>query len=162
MRSLFGLGLVPLVVAMSLGIACGNNGKESSKTTPGPTAAGTAAGETETMSALKLNLNEWSITGEKGGAIPSVKAGEVTLEVHNDGQIPHELVVIKTNTDPANLPLDGEEVDEEAAGAIGEVEPFPGGAVKDGTFSLQPGTYALICNIPGHYKQGMHAQLIVE
>jgi uncharacterized cupredoxin-like copper-binding protein len=54
-------------------------------------------------------------------------------------------------------------VDEDAVGElIGEVEDFPGGETETGTFGLQPGTYALICNVAGHYEQGMYAQLTVE
>ncbi len=112
---------------------------------------------------LHIELDEWTITGEEGGAIPSASAGASTFEVHNVGETVHELVIIRTDTDPASLPLDGTKVDEEAAGdLIGEVEEFAAGEVEIGDFNLAAGTYALICNIPAHYDQGMYAQLIVE
>jgi uncharacterized cupredoxin-like copper-binding protein len=154
------LGLLPLVLAVGLGMACSSSSKEASKATQTAPAKTAPAAETETAATLRVDVTEWSITGENGGPIPSVTAGELTFEVHNIGQIPHELVVIKTDTDPANLPLTDGDADE--TGSIGEVEQFPAGQTETGSFNLQPGTYALICNIPAHYKQGMHALLTVE
>lgn len=152
--SIVGVGLVAL-----LAVACGDD--EEKATTATPTEA---ADETpDEMGALHISLTEWSITGEDGADIPSVPAGEVAFETHNDGEVPHELVIIKTDTDPATFPASGGKVDEEAVGElIGEVEDFPGGETETGTFGLQPGAYALICNVAGHYEQGMYAQLIVE
>jgi uncharacterized cupredoxin-like copper-binding protein len=141
--------------AAGLGLAaCGDDGNGDAEPTPEATDEATTVG---------ISLNEWTITAEGGGAPPTVPAGEVSFEVHNAGQIPHELVIIKTDTDPAQFPVSGGKVDEEAVGElIGEVEEFPAGETETGTFGLQPGTYALICNIAAHHEQGMHAQLVVE
>ena len=157
-----GLGVLALVLSLSLTVGCSSSKKETSISTPTHTAAAsrTVTGETETMTTLQVVLKEWSITGDTGAAIPSVKAGEVNFDVRNDGNVPHELVVIKTDTDPANLPRKDGDADE--SGSVGEVDNVVAGETKAGTLNLQPGTYAIICNLPGHYKQGMHTQLTVE
>jgi len=138
-----------LVVAAAGLIACGG----ADKTTIG-------SGQT---GAVHIVMTEWKITGESGAAVPTVKAGEVTFEVRNDGQVPHDLVIIKTDADPAALPTKDAAVDEAAAGgAIGRTAAIAGGATTSGTFTLDVGTYALICNVPTHYQLRMYTQLIVE
>jgi len=99
-----------------------------------------------------------------GAPVPAAQAGEVTFEVHNEGEVSHEFAIIKADTDSADLPVSGTAVDEEAAGElIGRVDQFAGGGeIEVHTFELEAGTYALICNIAGHYEQGMQAQLVVE
>ena len=158
------LGVFVLSIALVLGVACGNDDDEEVEPTPSEPAATQAPATTpEEGTTVVINLDEWTVTGAEGAAIPSVPAGEVTFEVHNDGEIPHELVIIKTETDPATFPVSGGKVDEDAVGElIGEVEDFPGGETETGTFGLQPGAYALICNVAAHYEQGMYAQLVVE
>jgi len=154
---------------MSAAIACSSDDNGDGNATPteaGQTPSATSAetpNATDDAGALHIELNEWTITGEAGGPIPSAVAGNLTFEVHNEGETVHELVIIKTDTDPATLPVSSAKVDEEAAGElIGEVEEFVAGGIETGSFDLEAGTYALICNIPAHYEQGMYAQLIVE
>ena len=36
------------------------------------------------------------------------------------------------------------------------------GSIQDLTVDLTPGTYVLLCNLPGHYQQGMYASLTVQ
>ena len=45
------------------------------------------------------------------------------------------------------------------AGAGAGIEP---GAVGWVTLTLQPGSYELICNQPGHYAAGMYSRLTVS
>ena len=51
--------------------------------------------------------------------------------------------------------LKGTEADE--AGNVGEIGDLQPGQAKTLTLPLKPGHYALICNLPGHYKAGQHA-----
>ena len=112
---------------------------------------------------LQLDLRDYEITGRDGGSIPEIAAGEVTVEARNRGGVPHELVVIKTDADPDELPLAAGAVDEEAAGElIGRIDTFTGGQTREGTFTLEAGNYVLICNIPGHYQLGMRVALVVR
>jgi uncharacterized cupredoxin-like copper-binding protein len=122
----------------------------------------TPAGGTP-AAALHLELSEWKITGTDGGAIPPAAAGTMEVRAQNRGQAPHQLVIIRTDTGPAGLPIDGTVVDEAAAGdVIGKIDAINGGATKSGTFTLDAGSYALICNVPTHYQLGMHASLTVQ
>ena len=97
----------------------------------------------------------------------SAVAGSVTITAPNEGEIVHELVLAKTDADPAKLPTTSNgEVDEakleasgEVAGEIADVEP---GDTKQGTFKLTAGRYVMFCNVPGHYKQGMYGTLTVK
>jgi uncharacterized cupredoxin-like copper-binding protein len=88
----------------------------------------------------------------------TLKSGKSTFTISNFGTVPHELLIFKSNLAPTAYPHD-------AAGNI--IEDGPGvSLVSDGenidpsgaqtrTVDLKPGTYLFVCNIPGHFKQGM-------
>ncbi|MBK5233193.1 MAG: hypothetical protein JJE13_09465 [Thermoleophilia bacterium] len=90
----------------------------------------------------------------------TVKAGNVTFDMSNDGTVPHELVVIKTNTKAGDLPTDSSGEASEA-GAVGEAE-VDSGKTDELTLKLASSHYALICNLPGHYKAGMYSDINVK
>ena len=94
----------------------------------------------------------------------AVKAGRVTFEVSNSSPgMAHEMVVLKTESAEDNLPMKpGDRVDEASLRKVGEVEDVKSGKKKIIKLKLDPGRYILICNVPGHYKNGMHATLTVE
>jgi uncharacterized cupredoxin-like copper-binding protein len=86
-------------------------------------------------------------------------AGKVTFNVHNSGSLTHEFVVVKTNK-PASQLLKGSRADE--TGNVGETGNVAAGASKSITLKLPAGHYALICNLPGHYKSGQFADFTVK
>ncbi len=88
------------------------------------------------------------------------KKGQVTITAPNDGQIVHELVLLKTDADPANLPKKGGTVDESAS--VGEIADVAAGFTKKATFKLAPGKYAMVCALPDHYENGMYGSLTVK
>jgi uncharacterized cupredoxin-like copper-binding protein len=88
-----------------------------------------------------------------------ISAGTVTFAVKNEGTLVHEMVVIKTDKGAANLGTDGE-ADE--SGAVDEVADIPAGESKTLELDLTAGTYALVCNLPGHYEQDMYADFTVK
>ncbi|WP_240702072.1 hypothetical protein [Trinickia terrae] len=92
-----------------------------------------------------------------------VKAGEVTLNVHNAGgdANAHELVVLRTDRPDGSLPVVKGQVPERKFMKIGEVEDVAPGKSKRFTIKLAPGHYVLICNKAGHYAAGMHTSLTV-
>jgi uncharacterized cupredoxin-like copper-binding protein len=95
----------------------------------------------------------------------SAPAGDVTFDVKNDAEQEHEFVVFKTDLAPDQLPTDAAgDVDEEGAGVthIDEIEGIPGGESRSLTVNLDAGGYVLICNLPGHYRQGMHTAFTVS
>jgi uncharacterized cupredoxin-like copper-binding protein len=86
--------------------------------------------------------------------------GKVTFHVRNAGKVTHEFVVIRSTQEAAHLPTDHGEASE--AGSQGEVGDLAAGASQDLTLNLPAGHYSLICNLPGHYAGGMHADLTVS
>jgi uncharacterized cupredoxin-like copper-binding protein len=46
--------------------------------------------------------------------------------------------------------------------SVGEISETDGGAFKSHTFNLKPGHYVFVCNIPGHYANGMRGELTVQ
>jgi plastocyanin len=75
-----------------------------------------------------------------------VKAGEVTVELNNQGQDAHNL----------NIQREGE------GGEPLQIPETPSLQQKVAKFDLSPGTYRLWCSLPEHEEKGMHTTLIVE
>jgi len=94
-----------------------------------------------------------------------IPAGTITFEATNDSKtMIHEMVLAPVKAMDTALPYNADEnkVDEDAAGHIGEVaelDPAASGAL---TVTLDPGTYILYCNIPGHYVLGMWTLITVK
>lgn len=94
----------------------------------------------------------------------TVKAGDVKFEVINTSKdLIHEMVVIPlaSATTPPPYNKADMEIDEDAAGAIGEVSETDPGKSGSVILRLKPGTYMLVCNITGHYVMGMWTLLTV-
>ena len=101
----------------------------------------------------------------------SVPAGRVTFEVSNVGWRTHELVILPlANAAGAGerIPNASGEIDE--TGSLGEASNSCAGGTGDGieagtvgwvTLTLAPGRYELLCNLPNHYVDGMHQELVV-
>ena len=87
--------------------------------------------------------------------------GDVTFDVQNEAEQTHEFVVIKTDLAEDALPLNDEGVDEEGEG-VEVIDDVESGGSQSLTVDLDAGSYDLICNLPGHYAQGMHAPFTVE
>lgn len=108
-----------------------------------------------------VELSEWIVKPSK----VTVQSGDVIFKASNKGTLPHELVIVKTGMDVKALPVEeGKVVEAKAGELIGEIEPdrlVPGVSSED-TFALGVGQYALICNIAGHYQNGMYAALEVK
>ena len=112
-----------------------------------------------TAAPITVGLKSMSLTI----SATSAKAGDVTFIVTNNApDIQHEFIVIKGDlpADQLTVGSDGR-VDEASVTAIGEVSELDPG--KSGTLvaKLDAGHYVLICNIAGHYAQGMHVDFTV-
>jgi uncharacterized cupredoxin-like copper-binding protein len=114
-----------------------------------------AAAPTALAHDVPVSLKEFSITPTAS----QVAAGKVTFNVKNDGTVTHEFVVLKTDK-PAGSLLKGDRADE--TGNVGETGDLAAGASKSITLTLPAGHYALICNLPGHYKAGQHTDFTVK
>lgn len=122
-------------------------------------AATAAPAQTAYASAqFDVSLGEFSVGLPAG----TFTAGVKTLRISNPGKMQHELLVFHPSAgiDPNHLPVgpDGN-VDEEAPG-INKVSDGdnidPGGSQTRSLDLSQPGTYVFVCNLPAHYKLGMH------
>ncbi len=76
---------------------------------------------------------------------PEVSSGEVTIELNNLGEDPH------------NLKIEREDSDEPAV----EIPSTASLQRTTAHFDLPPGTYRLYCSLYFHDAAGMHAQLVV-
>ena len=92
-----------------------------------------------------------------------VRAGAVTLSIHNKGPDSHELVVVRKPRGELPLRQDGQTVDEDAIekSTAGVLEPAAPGHHRL-RLHLAPGRYELICNMSGHYLGGMETDLVVQ
>jgi uncharacterized cupredoxin-like copper-binding protein len=107
-----------------------------------------------------VTLADYSVTLDS----TSLSAGDVTFNVTNDAGQVHEFVVVKTDLAEDALPLDdGGDVDEEATeiSPVDEIEDIEPGTSPSLAVTLEAGSYVALCNLPGHYEQGMHAAFTV-
>lgn len=112
----------------------------------------------ETAQEIAVVLDEWLIDP----AVAEMDAGVVDFVVTNAGAEPHELVVIRSDAEVSELTVVNGLVPEADVDFRGEVEEFPAGSIRVGTFRLEAGRYLLICNIPQHYEQGMVTEFVVR
>jgi uncharacterized cupredoxin-like copper-binding protein len=92
--------------------------------------------------------------------------GHHTIGYTNNGKAGHEIVMFRT-TLPANaLPLNADGDVNEDSPQLDSVadsgDALPAGHSKSfTTVDLKPGHYVAVCNLPGHYKLGMHLDITV-
>jgi uncharacterized cupredoxin-like copper-binding protein len=154
--SIFALMALGIALANLIVVAAKLDGSSSS-TSPAPSArsAPAVAPAPALVHRVATTLREYTVAPSSTvGA-----AGRVTFAVRNAGTVPHEFVVLRTPK-PASGLLKGNEADE--TGNVGEIGDLQPGQTKTLTLPLKPGHYALICNLPGHYKAGQHADFTVR
>jgi uncharacterized cupredoxin-like copper-binding protein len=86
----------------------------------------------------------------------TAKAGKVTIVLHNDSGLGHNVRVHtgKCCFKPGYKDLGGTDV----LGATGSDER----ASISGALDLKPGTYTFLCSIPGHFQAGQRGTLVVN
>ena len=97
--------------------------------------------------------------------VASVKAGKITFAVSNlSRSIVHEMLVVAVDNPNTPLPYDYSigEIPENQVKVLGETEEMQPNAEKTIEVDLKPGSYLLICNVPGHYASGMWTPLTVN
>lgn len=146
-----------------------------SPTGASPPAATGASGD------ITATLSEWGITLSASGA----PAGKVAFEVTNQGAIPHEFLMIRTDMMADTLPVKDNMIDvmamggpmgagmdmpgmspppdmEHPVGTVGVIGEVAAGASDQLVLDdLVPGHYAIICDLPAHYEQGMRVDFTV-
>ncbi len=142
-----------------------------------PALPGTAV----TYTAMDMGKGAGMMGGAYGDAVgpmrllptaTTVPAGPVSLVLRNAGTRPHELVVLPLAPgQAAGQRTVGSDDEVSETGSLGEVHPVcpadtgvdatvPGG-IATVTLTLPPGSYEVVCNLPGHYRAGMYATLTV-
>ena len=77
---------------------------------------------------------------------PEVNAGEVVVELNNQGEDPHNLVLEHEGSADPSL----------------EIPATPSISQASASFELSPGTYRLYCSLYKHEAKGMEATLVVS
>jgi len=133
----------------------------SSSTSTTSSAAGTTVSTSESMTGTTIDATEKDFSISLGE--DSVAAGDVTFHITNEGPSVHEFVVFQTNLAPDSLPVKDGVVNEDAQQLtlVDEQEDIDANTTADLTVNLDAGDYVVICNLPGHYQQGMYAGLTV-
>lgn len=148
--------------------ACGGDDSSASPTTaPATTPAATAPATTApattapaaTATAVTVALGkpqEFSLVP----SVPSVAAGKVTFTVTNSGQVLHEMVVVPAPGGSQSLKQPDGTASED--GTLGEAPDVEVGKTTTFTVTMKPGKYSLLCNLPGHFANGMYADFTVN
>jgi uncharacterized cupredoxin-like copper-binding protein len=95
---------------------------------------------------------------------PSVKAGAVRFDVTNWSRgMLHEMLVVAVDNPRAPLPYDYSQAKmaEDQVKVLGDTGDLQPGASYMLDVTLTPGSYLMICNVPGHYAAGMVSPLTV-
>jgi plastocyanin len=129
-------------------------------------AAACGGGDSPSRTDVALTFSEWEIALDSG----TVRAGDVTFEFANEGELAHNLVIVKSDLPPAELPLTDSAVDKSklnVEGGAGPIAPGPPPTGAEGyTVALSAGKYVLFCDIvaagESHYRNGMYVSLLVE
>ena len=95
---------------------------------------------------------------------PTVKTGNVRFVATNWSQgLVHEMIVVAVDNPTAPLPYDYSigVIPEEQVKELGEIDNLQPNETGTLDIHLKPGTYLLICNIPGHFAARMVTALTV-
>lgn len=99
------------------------------------------AGDSGTETVVQAALVEWAIQLSRS----EVPAGKIRFVVTNQGTMPHNLTV------------------EDGSGVIAKTPNFRAAqGAQTLEVDLKPGTYTLICTLPGHAKKGQVATFVVK
>ncbi len=156
MRRRLALLVLPAGFALLVAGCASNNKPTAAVKAPNPAASSAAASVSASSGQVTVSTTEYAFAPM---AIKA-KAGKLKITLENKGKIPHELVLLKTASAANALRVAGAgRVSEKAS--VGEVSETAAGTTKSKTLDLKPGNYLYVCNIPGHYGDGMYGTLTV-
>jgi uncharacterized cupredoxin-like copper-binding protein len=155
--------LIPTILILALALvaaACGGDDDDGGTPTgtATPTATSTATPTPAAATTVDVALTEFAVNP----AQDTVDAGTLTFSVANDGALPHNFRVIKTDLASDALPTANNLVDEGQVDVVASIADYAGGETEEVSVDLEPGSYVLICNVVGHYDLGMRAGFTVE
>jgi plastocyanin len=133
--ALFAIGAAVAVPMVGCGGSSNDNSTSNAATPPATTGGGGAGGSVDlTATDFKFDPSD-----------PSVKSGNVTFNLKNDGQVTHSLEIEDVNGEDKELE--------------GDVSPGSNGTL---TVDLKPGTYEFYCPIDNHKQMGMTGEITVK
>jgi uncharacterized cupredoxin-like copper-binding protein len=125
------------------GCGGGDDNNNTSADTSEATQASTSGGAAATGAGGTVDLTATDFKFDPSD--PTVKSGEVTFNLTNDGQAPHSLEIEDVN---------GEDQEIE-----GDVSPGQSGTLK---VNLPPGKYEFYCPVGNHKEMGMEGEITVQ
>ena len=111
------------------------------------------------LPAQTIGLTEWKVA-----VASTIKSGKTSYPITNMGTVPHELLVFKTDLAPSAFPTDATgDITEEGAGVelVSDGDNIDPSGSQTRSIDLTPGKYVFVCNIAGHFKQGMFTTVTV-
>lgn len=147
----FGLGIV-LITPLFLIVGLTMN--QSPVTASAESAPVNSSGQIIDVTEVSFNIHMSQITAQ---------AGPMTFHIVNGADdMLHEFIIIKTDSAPENLPTNMMgRVQEDAVTIITAAEDIPPANSRNINVNLASGHYVMICNLPGHYLQGMRVEFTV-
>ena len=95
---------------------------------------------------MLVYAQEWSLWPSRS----SLPAGRVTVQLWNRGEDAHDLRIRRLGQHGVMI------------GGSQGTGVTASGAIHQASWRLRPGRYELYCSMPGHFKRGMHAKLLVR
>jgi uncharacterized cupredoxin-like copper-binding protein len=134
------------------------------KTAHAPAAAGHDMGGSHAMPATSAQGDAAPAVGDVNVTLgdmwvkadtPTVKAGKVSFAVKNEGAVVHGLAIAPTPVKQSGGMLDD-------SALVGKGKELGGGESETVSWDLKPGSYELVCFMPGHYAAGQKLPFTVE
>jgi uncharacterized cupredoxin-like copper-binding protein len=121
--------------------------------TPAPATPAPVTPPPAASRSVAVTLTDSSITLGQSSA----PGGAITFKITNTGFVAHELVVLQTSIPQDQLPPDPSNPKiVQQPGYVGMAGNIAANTSATLTLTLPAGPYVLICNMPNHYKDGMH------
>ena len=139
-RRFAALFVIGAAVAVPM-VGCGSSSDDNSTSNAATPATTSGGGATGAGGSVDLTATDFKFDPSD----PSVKSGEVTFNLKNDGQTTHSLEIEDVN---------GQDVELE-----GDVSPGQSGTLKA---NLAPGTYEFYCPVDSHKEMGMTGEITVK
>lgn len=165
------VALLSLVAAAAVGCAGSGSTPAALPSAAAPSTAPASAGSTASLvpsaaavSASPLGGQTIGLTEWKVAVANTVKSGKTSYTIANMGTVAHELLVFKTDLAPSAYPTDAAgDITEDGAGVtlVSDGENIDPAGTQTRTIDLTPGKYVFVCNIAGHFKQGMFTLVTV-
>ncbi len=122
-------------------VGCGGSSNDNSTSDAATQASTGGAAATGPGGTLDLTASDFKFDPSD----PTVKSGEVTIQMKNDGQVAHSVSIEDVNGQDKELE--------------GTVSPGQSGTLK---VNLPPGHYEFYCPVDGHKQMGMTGEITVQ